>query len=83
MFYTACMDWEKAIERNRDALQRIVLALFAMIGLAEGGTVERLAWPLYRAVLAVLRPAESAVRRLIVIVARGIKVKAAPPRRIP
>ncbi len=70
------MDWALAIERNRDALQRIVLALFAMIGLAEGARVERLPWPLYRAVLALLRPAEAAVRRLIIVAARGMVMKA-------
>ena len=40
----------------------IVAALYAMIGFAA---VERLRRPLYRAVLDVLRPAESAVRRHI------------------
>ena len=75
-----------AIERNRRPLLRIVVALFAMIGLAEGETVERLSSPVYRAVLRVLRPAESAVRRLIVVAARGLTVKppvkrsAAPPK---
>jgi len=49
-----------------------------MIGLVEGTTVERLSSPVYRAVLRVLRPAESAVRRLIVVAARGITLK--PPR---
>jgi hypothetical protein len=81
MFYAACMDWELAITRHRDALLGIVAALFAMIGLGQGGTVERLSWPVYRAVLAVLRPAESAVRRLIIVAARGLAVK--PPRRRP
>jgi hypothetical protein len=81
MFYTACMDWDLAIERNRQPLLRIVLALFALIGLAEGGSVERLAWPLYRAVLRVLRPAEWAVRRLIVVAARNLVVKPYPTRK--
>ena len=35
---------------------------------------------LYRAVLRILRPAKSAVRRLIVIAARGLVVKVAPSR---
>jgi hypothetical protein len=54
-----------------------------MIGLTDGGRVERLSWPIYRAVLAVLRPAESAVRRLIVVAARGLKVKPYVPRPAP
>ena len=72
------MDLSLAIERNRRQLARIVVALFAMIGLAEGGTVERLSSPVYRAVLRLLRPAKSAVWRLIVAAARGLDVK--PPR---
>ena len=42
------MDWDFAIERHRGPLLRIVAALFAMIGLTEGGAIERLSRPLYR-----------------------------------
>jgi hypothetical protein len=77
------MDWDHAIERHRELLLRIVAALFAMIGLAEGVKVERLSRPLYRAVLAVLRPAEAAVRRLIIVAARGMMVKPSPVRPAP
>jgi len=77
------MDWPRAIERNHDALSGIVAALFAMLGLTTGGTIERLSWPLYRTVLAILRPAEAAVRRLIVIAARGLVVKLPPSRSMP
>jgi hypothetical protein len=75
MFYDMCMDWAFAIDRHRVSLLRIVATLFAMIGLGEGSTVERLPWPLYRAVLRVLRPTEAAVRRLIVVAARDMVVK--------
>jgi hypothetical protein len=77
------MDWAKAIAINQAALSRIVAALIAMVELASGGPVARLPKPLYRAVLLVLRPAEAAVRRLIVIAARGLKVKLSPPRPMP
>jgi hypothetical protein len=77
MFYEARMDWALAIERNRALLLRIVAALFALIGLGEGARVERLSGPVYRAALRVLRPAEAAVRRLIVVMARDMVVK--PP----
>jgi hypothetical protein len=77
------MDWALAIERNREPLLRIVAALFAMIGLTETGAVERLSRPVYRAVLGVLRPAEAAVRRLIIVASRGIVVKPSPVRRAP
>ena len=43
----------------------------------------RIPQPLHRAVLRVLRPAESAVRRIMVIAARGLVVKAAPSRPMP
>ena len=77
------MDWAFAIERNREPLLRIVAALFAMIGLTEAGQVERLSRPVYRAVLLVLRPAEAAVRRLIIVAARGMVVKPSPVRSAP
>jgi hypothetical protein len=78
MLQLGAMNMSPAIERHRRQLARIVATLFALIGLTEGGSVERLAPPVYRAVLRVLRPAESAVRRLIVVAARGLVVK--PPR---
>ena len=77
------MDWARAIERNSEALKEIVAALFAMLGLAGGATVARIPQPLHRAVLRLLRPAESAVRRLVVIAARGLVVKPAPSRPMP
>ncbi len=77
------MDWARAIERNSEALKGIVEALFAMLGLAGEATVARIPQPLHSAVLRVLRPAESAVRRLIVIAARGLVVKPAPSRPMP
>jgi hypothetical protein len=77
------MDWELAIKRNSEALKGIIEALFAMLGLDGEATVSRIPKPLYSAVLLVLRPAESAVRRLIIIVARGLVVKVAPSRPMP
>ncbi len=74
------MDWDLAIKRNSEALNVIVAALFAMLGDA---TVTRLPRSVHSAVLLVLRPAESAVRRLIVIAARGLVVKVAPSRPMP
>ena len=72
------MDWARAIERNSEALKGIVAALFAMLGISGTATVARIPQPLHSAVLRVLRPAESAVRRLVVIAARGLVVKPAP-----
>jgi hypothetical protein len=77
------MDWHSAIKRNSEALKGIVEALFAMLGLDGTDVVSRIPQPLHRAVLRVLRPAESAVRRLVVIAARGLVVKVAPSRPMP
>jgi hypothetical protein len=77
------MDWDLAIKRNSEALVGIVAALFAMLGLVGEATVARIPQTFHSAVLRVLRPAESALRRLIVIAARGLVVKAAPSRPMP
>jgi hypothetical protein len=74
------LDWDLAIKRNSEALKGIIDDLFAMLGLDDNTTVSRISHPLHRAVLRLLRPAESAVRRLIVIAARGLVVKLAPLR---
>ena len=77
------MDWARAIERNSEALNAIVAALFAMLGLAGEVPVARLPRSIHSAALRVLRPAESALRRLIVIAARGLVVKISPARPMP
>ena len=77
------MDIARAIEINQTALSRIVAAIFAMVGLVAGGTVEQLPGAIRRAALRLLRPAESAVRRLIIIAAHGLVVESAAPRAVP
>jgi hypothetical protein len=74
------MDWDLAIKRNSELLKGIIAALFAMLGDA---TAARLPRSVYYAVLHVLRPAESAMRRLIIIAARGLVEKVAPSRPMP
>ncbi|MEX0957434.1 MAG: hypothetical protein WDZ83_19740 [Rhizobiaceae bacterium] len=77
------MDWTLAIRRNREALLRILAALFALVGLAgqdpagvpKGATLPR---HLHAHALRILRAAESAIRRLVVIAAREVVVQ---PRR--
>ncbi len=74
------MDWTAAIEKHREALKGIVAALVAMA--AGAGLVSRgdppatLPRHLHRAVLRLLRPAESAARRLAIALARALP---APP----
>jgi hypothetical protein len=86
MEQVAGMDWALAIERNRDDLLRIVDALFALVGLAEGAMPPVLPRRIYRRVLLVLRPAESAVRRLVWIAERylvGTATRPAPALSAP
>ena len=77
------MDWARAIERNSEALKGIVEMLFVLLGLDGTDTVMRIPHSVHRAVLRVLHPAESALRRLIVIAARGLVVKLTPSRPMP
>ena len=74
------MDWDLAIKRNSEALKGIIAGLFAMLELAGGITVSRIPQSLHSAVRRILWPAESAVRRLIVIAARGLVVKLSTAR---
>ena len=88
------MDWNAAIEKNREALKRILAALVAMAGLRgqftffpqEGASHQAVAQAeksklspaltlprrLRNAVLRLLRPAEAAARRLVIVAARDI-----------
>ncbi len=76
------MDWDLAIKRNSEALKGIIAGLFAMLELAGGITVARIPHSVHSAVRRVLWPAESALRRLIVIAARGLVVKLPPARPV-
>lgn len=84
------MDWDLAIARNLASLRRIAESLLVMAGLgadAAPANALRAPWPatlprhLHAAVLSVLRPAESALRRLIVIAARDLVVALPPAAR--
>ena len=77
------MDWDLAIKRNSKALKGIIDVLFALLGLDGTDAAARIPRSLHSAVLAVLRPAESAVRRLIVVAARNVVVKLIPSLPMP
>ena len=77
------MDWDLAIKRNSEALKGIIEVLFALLGLDGTDAASRIPRSLHSAALGILRPAESAVRRLIVIAARGLVVELAPARPMP
>ncbi len=95
------MDWTAAVEKNREALKRVLAMLVAMAGLGGqfpffqqngggGSGVARaekskpspaLPRRLHRAVLRLLRPAEAAARRLIIVAARGLALPPPRPRQ--
>jgi hypothetical protein len=77
------MDWDLAIKRNSEALKGIIEVLFALLGLDGTDAASRIPRSLHSAVLGVLRPAESALRRLIVIAARSLVVKLTPSQPMP
>jgi hypothetical protein len=74
--------WGHLVESHSQTLARIVAELIALVSLMAHGSADRISKGLYRNVLRVLRPAESAVRRLIVIEAGDI-VLDLPPREQP
>jgi hypothetical protein len=75
------MDWQRAININREALTRIVAGLVALLA-AQANTL-KLSLPIYQIIARSLQPAESAVRRLIVIAARGLEVQHSASRPMP
>ena len=70
------MNYALAIRRNRDQLRTIVLTLFALARMRVGGSLFILPRSTFAMIMLVLRPAESCVRRLIVIAAHGLKQSA-------
>lgn len=73
------MDGIAAIESNREALRRILAALVAMAGFSPAPALRRHA---YLAILRLLRPAESATRRLIIALAlTAMPLRTLPPQR--
>ena len=77
------MDWNRAIDVNRAALTQVVAEIFVVLQLALEGAVTRLPREAYLVAEGLLRPTESALRRLLVIAARGLTVAVAPPRPMP
>jgi hypothetical protein len=66
------LDWTLAIKRNREQLKDIVLSLFVLAKMRIGGSLFILPRSTFSMVMLVLRPAESAVRRLILIAAHNL-----------
>jgi hypothetical protein len=76
------MNWTEAITRNTEALVAVLASLFEMLGGDWERGALRLSRTMHRSVLRVLRPAESAVRRLIILAAQGLVAKPAPVRQV-
>jgi hypothetical protein len=68
---------QRQIGTLRHELLGILVALWKMAGLGGGLTIPR---SLHRAVARLLRPAEAATRRLILVLAHKLEVTLAPPR---
>jgi hypothetical protein len=77
------MDWTRIIRTNTKALRVVLAEIAALLELAVKGTAVE--WPhqVQARVRRLLRPAESALRRLIIIMARDVTVKLPPPRPMP
>lgn len=73
------MNWPLAIDRNREALLTIIVALMASLGLGDGGRLKSLPFFLYHKALRIIRPAEAALRRLIMIAAHEMSLRGIKP----
>jgi hypothetical protein len=86
LFYTSRANFlplSSAVSLHKTAIERIVAGLFAMLGLTAGFAPERIARALHASIARTLRPAESAVRRLIVLLAGGLKARPRQSRPMP
>ncbi len=63
-------NWTIAVERQHRALRWVVMVMFSTAGLVPGAVVEILPRHVHSAILRYLRPAEAAMRRLIVMAIR-------------
>ncbi|MGL4488586.1 MAG: hypothetical protein ACRCU5_03980, partial [Rhizobiaceae bacterium] len=77
------MNWQVAIDANREKLLSIIVTLMNSLGLVQdkhsavpyGGMLTTLPFHLYRKALLILRPAEAAVRRLIIMAAYEMELR--------
>jgi hypothetical protein len=71
------------IEVHRQTLLAIITTLFALAGFTPTRASQSIPHKLRLEILRTLRPAEAALRRLIVIAARGLILKPGQPRTMP
>jgi len=78
------MNNEAIIEHQLAALMRLVASVFTLVGLVVGGSVvASMSVEVRRKVLRMLRPAESALRRVIFLRSRGLVVALGAKRPAP
>lgn len=89
MFYLCSFKSERQLDpfatiaEDRKSLVRIIAGLFGLLGFGNGIAPPRIARAVHRAAVAVLRPAESATRRLVYVVSLIIRIKPAATRPMP
>jgi len=76
------MNWDAAIKMHQQALLAMVSVMLELAGIVAGGSVETLPRWVRSKILNILRPSESATRRLILVYAfiKGIKMPRLAPR---
>jgi hypothetical protein len=82
MFTLSHQIWKDAITRNSVVLAGMVAQLWALLEVFGGADTARVPRAIHTTIMRVLRPAEAALRRLIVIEARNL-VPEPDPQRLP
>ncbi len=83
MFTSAQQIWDASVARNTLALKLVVVELIGLLGAYGGMEAVRVPRVVRSIMLRVLRPAEAALRRLIVIAARDVRVDFLPRKTKP
>ena len=79
MFRSIDQVWDDALARNGQALAFLAAELLALLAAYGGADAVSLPRAIHTTIIRVLRPAESALRRLIVMAARDVKVEHVRP----
>jgi hypothetical protein len=79
MFLSTHQIWNEAVSRNTAALKAVVAELVGLLAVYGGVDAVKVPRVVHSTLLRVLRPMESALRRLIVIAARDLVVEPAKP----
>ncbi len=80
MFLSFNQIWDDAVARNAEALAGVAAELLAFLAVYSSTDAAGIPRRIHATILRVLRPAESALRRLIVISARDVSFESVPPR---